>query len=133
MKWPYMGDPNPNSPLKRAPNPAAIEMAKNHLQNPMGCIHCHDPHAAKPRVIRDALIEVVVDRGEGTYPYDQAEEQGDHHPEDDVQERRAGLPGHRSPEQTRLQPDVRPVPRGIQLQPRVQPPDRGRPSGWTAA
>jgi len=72
MKWPYMGDPNPNSPLKRGPNPAAIDMAKNHLQNPMGCIHCHDPHAAKPRVIRDALIEVVVDRGEGTYPYDQA-------------------------------------------------------------
>ena len=36
----------------------------------MGCIHCHDPHATKPRVIRDALIEAVVDRGEGTYPYD---------------------------------------------------------------
>jgi formate-dependent nitrite reductase cytochrome c552 subunit len=71
-KWPYMGDPNPNSPLKRALNPGAIDMAKNHLQNPMGCIHCHDPHAAKPRVIRDALIEVVVDRGEGTYPYDKA-------------------------------------------------------------
>ena len=71
LKWPYLGDANPNTPLKRAPNPAAIEMAKNHLQNPMGCIHCHDPHAGKPRVIRDALIEAVVDRGEGTYPYDQ--------------------------------------------------------------
>jgi formate-dependent nitrite reductase cytochrome c552 subunit len=70
LKWPYMGDPNPNSPLKRAPNPAAIEMAKNHIQNPMGCIHCHDPHAAKPRVIQSPLIEAVVDRGEGTYPYD---------------------------------------------------------------
>jgi formate-dependent nitrite reductase cytochrome c552 subunit len=44
-------------------------MAKG-VQYPMGCIHCHDPHAAKPRVIRDALIEAVVDRGEGTYPYD---------------------------------------------------------------
>jgi len=71
LKLPYMGDPHPASPLKRAPNPAAIEMAKNHLQNPMGCIHCHDPHAAKPRVIQHALIDVVVDRGEGTYPYDQ--------------------------------------------------------------
>lgn len=71
LKWSYMGDAHPATPLKRAPNPAAIEMAKNHLQNPMGCIHCHDPHAAKPRVIRDALIEAVVDRNEGTYPYDQ--------------------------------------------------------------
>lgn len=71
LKWPYMGDAHPASPLKRGLNPAAMEMAKNHLQNPMGCIHCHDPHAAKPRVIRDALIEAVVDRGEGTYPYDQ--------------------------------------------------------------
>jgi formate-dependent nitrite reductase cytochrome c552 subunit len=69
LKWPYMGDPNPNTALKRAPNPAAIEMAKG-IQYPMGCIHCHDPHAAKPRVIRDALIEAVADRGEGTYPYD---------------------------------------------------------------
>jgi formate-dependent nitrite reductase cytochrome c552 subunit len=71
LQWPYMGDAHPATPLKRAPNPAAIEMALNHLQNPMACIHCHDPHAAKPRVIRDALIEAVVDRGEGTYPYDQ--------------------------------------------------------------
>jgi len=70
LKWSYMGDAHPSTPLKRAPNPAAMEMAKNHLQNPMGCIHCHDPHAAKPRIIRDALIEAVVDRGEGTYPYD---------------------------------------------------------------
>ncbi len=69
LKWPYMGDASPNSPLKRGPNPAAIEMAKG-IQYPMGCIHCHDPHAAKARVIRDALIEAVVDRGEGTYPYD---------------------------------------------------------------
>jgi len=69
LRWPYMGDPNPNTPLKRGPNPAAIEMAKA-IQNPMGCIHCHDPHSTQPRVIRDALIEAVVDRGEGTYPYD---------------------------------------------------------------
>ncbi len=70
LKWSYMGDPNPATPLKRGLNPEAVEMAKNHLQNIMGCIHCHDPHAAKPRVIRDALIEAAVDRGEGTYPYD---------------------------------------------------------------
>ncbi len=70
LKWPYMGDPNPASPLQRGLNAAALDLAKNHIQNPMACIHCHDPHAAKPRVIRDALIEAVVDRKEGTYPYD---------------------------------------------------------------
>ena len=69
LQWPYMGDANPNKPFKRAPNPGAIEMARG-IQYPMGCIHCHDPHAARPRVIRDALIGAVVDRGEGTYPYD---------------------------------------------------------------
>jgi len=70
LKWAYMGDANPATDLKRGGNPAAIEMTKKYLQNPMGCIHCHDPHAAKPRVVRDALIQAVVDRGEGTYPYD---------------------------------------------------------------
>ena len=69
LKWPYMGDPNPATDLKRAGNPAAIDMAKKYIQNPMGCIHCHDPHATKPRVVRDALIQAIVDRGEGTYPY----------------------------------------------------------------
>jgi formate-dependent nitrite reductase cytochrome c552 subunit len=70
LKWPYLGDPNPATDLKRAGNPGAIEMAIKYLQNPMGCIHCHDPHAAKARVVRDGLIQAVVDRGEGTYPYD---------------------------------------------------------------
>ncbi len=70
LKWPYMGDPHPSTDLKRGGNPAAIYMAKKYLKNPMGCIHCHDPHAAKPRVVRDALIEAVVNRKEGTYPYD---------------------------------------------------------------
>lgn len=70
LKWPYMGDSHPATDLKRGGNPAAIDMAKKYLKNPMGCIHCHDPHAAKPRVIKDALINAIVDRGEGTYPYD---------------------------------------------------------------
>jgi formate-dependent nitrite reductase cytochrome c552 subunit len=69
LKWPYMGNPHPATDLKRGGNPAAIEMAKKYLKNAMGCIHCHDPHATKPRVVRDALIQAVVDRGEGTYPY----------------------------------------------------------------
>ncbi len=70
LKWPYMGDPNPSTDLKRGANPAAIDMAKKYIRNPMGCIHCHDPHAAKPRVVRDALLQAAVDRKEGTYPYD---------------------------------------------------------------
>jgi formate-dependent nitrite reductase cytochrome c552 subunit len=69
LKWPYMGDPHPATDLKRGGNPVAVDMAKKYLKNPMGCIHCHDPHATKPRVVRDALIQAVVDRGEGTYPY----------------------------------------------------------------
>jgi nitrite reductase (cytochrome c-552) len=70
LKWPYMGDAHPATDLKRGPNPSAVEMARKYIQNPMGCIHCHDPHGTKPRVVRDALIQAVVDRGEGTYPYD---------------------------------------------------------------
>ena len=70
LKWPYMGNPHPATDLKRGGNPGAIYMAKKYLKNPMGCIHCHDPHAAKPRVVRDALIQAIVDRREGTYPYD---------------------------------------------------------------
>jgi formate-dependent nitrite reductase cytochrome c552 subunit len=70
LRWPYMGDPNPATDLKRGGNPGAFTMVKKYLRNPMGCIHCHDPHGAKPRVVRDALIHAVVDRGEGTYPYD---------------------------------------------------------------
>jgi len=70
LKWGYLGDPLPGAALKRGLNPAAVEMAKSHVQNPMGCIHCHDPHAAKPRVIQSPLIQAAVDRREGTYPYD---------------------------------------------------------------
>jgi len=70
LKWPYMGDPHPATDLKRGGNPGALYMAKKYLKNPMGCIHCHDPHAARPRLVRDALIQAIVDRNEGTYPYD---------------------------------------------------------------
>ncbi len=69
LKWPYLGQPHTATDLRRGGNQEAIEMAKRYLKNPMGCIHCHDPHATKPRVVRDALIQAVTDRGEGTYPY----------------------------------------------------------------
>ena len=70
LKWPYMGEPHPSTDLKRGGNAGAIYMAKRYLKQPMGCFHCHDPHGAKPRVVKDALIQAIVDRKEGTYPYD---------------------------------------------------------------
>jgi formate-dependent nitrite reductase cytochrome c552 subunit len=45
------------------------------LQHPINCFACHDPHSGQPRVVRDALIQAVVDRGEGTYPYDNQKSQ----------------------------------------------------------
>ena len=79
LKWPYMGEPNPATDLKRGGNPDAVYMSRKYINNPMGCIHCHDPHGTKPRVVRDALIQAVLDRGEGTYPYDKEKSKtGDH-------------------------------------------------------
>jgi len=31
---------------------------------------CHDPHSTQYRVVRDGLINAVVDKNLGTYPYD---------------------------------------------------------------
>ena len=36
----------------------------------IGCVHCHDPHAAKPRVVRDALIQAVTAKGATPYGKD---------------------------------------------------------------
>ncbi len=72
LKWKYMGDPDPNAQWSRTSRP--VEMARD-LHRPMNCFMCHDPHSTKPRVVRDALINAVVDRGEGSYPYDKAKSQ----------------------------------------------------------
>jgi nitrite reductase (cytochrome c-552) len=72
LKWKYMGDPDPNAQWSRASK--VVEMARD-VQHPMNCFMCHDPHSAQPRVVRDALINAVVDRGEGTYPYDKEKSQ----------------------------------------------------------
>lgn len=67
LKWAYMGDKHPKAKWDRTSN--VVEMARDaHLT--FACVHCHDPHAAKHRIVRDALIEAIVDRGKGTYPYD---------------------------------------------------------------
>lgn len=64
LKWAYKGDKNVHAKWDRTSN--VVDVAKD-IQNPMGCIQCHDPHATKPRVIRDALIEAV--ERDGAYPY----------------------------------------------------------------
>ncbi len=67
LDWAYMGDKHPKAKWDRTSKVVEMARAMNHT---FACFACHDPHSAQPRVIRDALIEAVVDRGEGTYPYD---------------------------------------------------------------
>jgi formate-dependent nitrite reductase cytochrome c552 subunit len=69
LKWKYMGDPDPRAKWSRVSKP--VEFARD-ITHPLNCFMCHDPHSSAPRVARDALIQAVVDRGEGTYPYDKA-------------------------------------------------------------
>ena len=69
LKWKYMGDPDPRAKWSRVSKPVEFARDVNHALN---CYMCHDPHSSAPRVVRDALIQAVVDRGEGTYPYDKA-------------------------------------------------------------
>jgi formate-dependent nitrite reductase cytochrome c552 subunit len=62
LAWPYMGDPSPKtSDISRTVGP--VYTAKKYLRNGLPCIHCHDPHSAEPRIIRDALID-AIERGD---------------------------------------------------------------------
>ncbi len=56
LDWAYMGDPVPGAKWSRTSKVVELAKASKHSLN---CIFCHDPHAAKPRIVRDALIEVV--------------------------------------------------------------------------
>jgi len=67
LKWKYMGDKDPKAKWDRTSKVVDFVRDLHHVIN---CYACHDPHSTQPRVVRDALIEAVVDRGEGTYPYD---------------------------------------------------------------
>ncbi len=69
LDWAYKGDKHPAAKWDRTSKPVEFARAMNH---PLNCYMCHDPHSAGPRVVRDALIEAVVDRKEGTYPMDAA-------------------------------------------------------------
>lgn len=67
LKWKYMGEKDPGARWDRTCK--VVEFVRE-LKHPINCYICHDPHSTQPRVVRDALIQAVVDRGEGTYPYD---------------------------------------------------------------
>lgn len=67
LDWKYMGDPDPKAKWSRTSSTVEFARAMSH---PMNCYMCHDPHSTQPRVVRDALINAVVDRKLGTYPYD---------------------------------------------------------------
>ena len=60
LKWKFMGDKDPRAKWDRTSD--VIAVAKD-TQNPMGCIHCHDPHGTQPRVVRDALIQAIDEKG----------------------------------------------------------------------
>jgi formate-dependent nitrite reductase cytochrome c552 subunit len=65
LKWKYMGDKDDRAMWDRTSD--TNELIRD-VQNPLGCIHCHDPHATRFRVVRDALIEAV--ERDGARPYD---------------------------------------------------------------
>ncbi|MFN3504812.1 MAG: ammonia-forming cytochrome c nitrite reductase subunit c552 [Caldimicrobium sp.] len=67
LKWAYMGDKHPKAKWDRTS--PVVDVARD-THRAIACFQCHDPHSTQPRVVRDALIEAVVDRGLGTYPYD---------------------------------------------------------------
>ena len=57
LKWAYMGDPVQDATWSRTSN--VVEFVKD-LQHGLNCFTCHDPHAAKPRIVRDGLIEALT-------------------------------------------------------------------------
>ena len=57
LDWAYMGDPTPGAKWSRTSKVVELVKEVNHSIN---CNFCHDPHAAKPRIVRDALIQAVT-------------------------------------------------------------------------
>jgi formate-dependent nitrite reductase cytochrome c552 subunit len=57
LKWAYMGDPLPGTTWSRTSN--VVEFVKD-LNYGLSCFSCHDPHAAKPRIVRDGLIDALT-------------------------------------------------------------------------
>jgi formate-dependent nitrite reductase cytochrome c552 subunit len=59
LKWKFLGDKDTKAKWSRESN--IVEIAKD-TNNPVGCIHCHDPHGTQPRIVRDELIN-EIDKG----------------------------------------------------------------------
>ncbi len=57
LDWAYMGDPEPKAKWSRLSKVNEFVKDTNHSLN---CNFCHDPHSAKPRVIRDGLIQALT-------------------------------------------------------------------------
>jgi formate-dependent nitrite reductase cytochrome c552 subunit len=57
LDWAYLGDPVPGAKWSRTSKVQEFVKDTNHSLN---CIFCHDPHSAKPRVIRDGLIQALT-------------------------------------------------------------------------
>jgi len=58
LKWSYMGDKvEGKTAWDRTSFAPAIAKDSQHGLN---CFYCHDPHAAKPRIVRDALIQALT-------------------------------------------------------------------------
>ncbi len=57
LDWAYMGEPADNAKWSRASN--VVELARS-VQHGLNCYTCHDPHAAKPRIVRDGLIQALT-------------------------------------------------------------------------
>lgn len=57
LKWGYLGEPVPGATWSRLSN--VIDVAKD-VNHALNCFICHDPHAAKPRIVRDGLIQALT-------------------------------------------------------------------------
>jgi nitrite reductase (cytochrome c-552) len=57
LSWKYLGDKDPDAKMDRTTSP--LEAARM-VRSSLNCIFCHDPHAARPRIVRDALIQALT-------------------------------------------------------------------------
>lgn len=57
LDWAYLGDPVPGAKWSRTSK--VNEMAKD-VNHSLNCFFCHDPHSAKPRIVRDGLIQALT-------------------------------------------------------------------------
>jgi len=57
LDWAYLGDPVPGAKWSRTSKVTEFVKDVNHSLN---CFFCHDPHSAKPRVVRDGLIQALT-------------------------------------------------------------------------